>query len=121
MRNAERLGRECRAARSSRRDGAGWGNGRRSLIARKVADEGRNARTGFGELVLENSDLALQAVDLGDLLCDLCAEIGGLRSGDESFGSGGDSFDAVVSRIPPGRRGADDADGLQVVFRVVMK
>jgi len=68
--------------------------------------------------VLENSDLAMQIVDLGDLLCDLCAEIGGLGSGDESFGSGGDSFVAVVSRIPPGGRGADDADGLQVVLCV---
>jgi hypothetical protein len=52
------------------------------------------------------------------LLCDRCAEVGGLGSGDESFGSGGDGFVAVVSRIPPGGRGAGDADGLQVVFRV---
>jgi hypothetical protein len=92
VRNAERLGRECRAARSSRRDGAGWGNGRRSLIARKVAEESRNAGARFGELVSEQSDLAVQVVDFCDLLRDLFAEHVGLGLGDESLSSGSDSL-----------------------------
>jgi len=43
VRDAERLGRGCRVARRSRRDEAGMGVGRRSLVARKVAEESRNA------------------------------------------------------------------------------